>query len=133
MLKQDPLKMEGVRHPPRGSIVNTASLLGLGVQPQMAPYNSSKHAVVSMSRCDAREFASQGIRVNCVCPGIVDTPMARKANLDDEWIKKQSPMGRMADAEEVAEAVTFLSGAGATAITGISMPVDTGSLLYLRI
>ncbi|OQU98045.1 hypothetical protein CLAIMM_03878 [Cladophialophora immunda] len=130
MLKQDSLTVEGVKYGYRGCIVNTASMCGLAVQPLMSAYNSTKHGVVLLTRCDARDFATSGIRINCVCPGIVNTPILETAELSQHWIMEQSPMRRVTEASEIAEAVVFLCGSGATAITGISMPVDTGMLLY---
>lgn len=108
-------------------------MAGLGVVGTLAPYNSSKHAVVSMTRVDARQYAKDKIRVNCICPGFVDTPMFRGSGLSEEYIKsamEQSPMNRLIDAEEVAEGAMFLSGSGGSAVTGISLLLDGGAFLY---
>lgn len=132
MLQQEPLSIPGVKHVPRGSIVNTASMAGLAVMPTVGTYSASKHGIVSMTRVDARQYAAEGIRINCVCPGFVDTPMSR-GEMSEEWIQgaaKQAPMNRTVDSSEVADAVVFLSGSLATAVTGISLPVDCGALLY---
>ena len=133
MSKQEPLDVPGVRNSPRGSIVNTASVAGLSVIGKLGPYNSSKHGVVSMTRVDARQFAKEGIRINSVCPGFVDTPLFRGSGLSPEYIasaEDQSPMQRLIDPAEIADGVVFLSGRSASAITGISMPIDGGALLY---
>jgi NAD(P)-dependent dehydrogenase (short-subunit alcohol dehydrogenase family) len=133
MMKQDPLAVPGLQHIPRGSIVNTASILGLSALGGLSTYNSSKHGVVSMTWVDARQFAGDGIRINCVCPGLVDTPMLRATSHTPEDLataKNQSPIKRFIDASEIADAVIFLSGRSASAITGISLPVDGGALLY---
>jgi NAD(P)-dependent dehydrogenase (short-subunit alcohol dehydrogenase family) len=135
MLQQDPLIStdQDVPNGCRGSIVNTASIAGLGVLGGLSAYHASKHSVVSMTRVDARQFADNGIRVNCVCPGFVDTPMFRGSGLSDEYIeaaKSQAPMHRFVAASEVADGVLFLSGSSASAITGVSLPIDAGALLF---
>lgn len=135
MVKQQPLEISDRPSPntTRGSIVNTASMSGLAVMGTLSAYNASKHGVVSMTRVDARQFADQGIRINCVCPGFVDTPMFRGSGLSDEYIelaKTQAPMKRFVQSSEIADGVLFLSGAYASAITGISLPVDAGALLF---
>ncbi|KAL4801515.1 oxidoreductase [Aspergillus unguis] len=133
MLQQEPLSVSGVRHAPRGSIVNTASMAGLGVLSGLAGYSATKHGVVSMTRVDARQYAEQGIRINSVCPGFVDTPMLR-GEMDEEWVKasaRNAPVNRLIDPAEVANGVVFLSGSLATAVTGVSLPVDGGALLSL--
>ncbi|KAJ5633482.1 hypothetical protein N7490_009821 [Penicillium lividum] len=132
MLQQEPLCVPGVRHAPRGSIVNTASMAGLSTMPGISAYTATKHGIISMTRVDARQYAEQGIRINSICPGFVDTPMLRGEMLD-EWVKasaRNAPMNRLIDPAEVANGVVFLSGSLATAVTGISLPVDGGALLY---
>ena len=132
MLKQEPLAISGLKHVSRASIVNTSSMAGLAVIPGLGGYAATKHGVISMTRVDARSYAEDGIRINSVCPGFVDTPMLR-GETSDEFIAAaagQSPMKRLVDPAEVANAVLFLSGSGATAITGVSLPVDCGALLY---
>jgi NAD(P)-dependent dehydrogenase (short-subunit alcohol dehydrogenase family) len=99
----------------------------------MSTYHSSKHAVVSMTRVDARQYGEQGIRVNCVCPGVVETPLLEKSNLSKEWYdiaKAQCPMNRLIHPSEIAEGVMFLHGSGASSVTGIHLPLDGGALLY---
>jgi len=133
MVKQEPLVIPGLKRVSRASIVNTASMAGLSAIGHLAPYISSKHGVVSMTRVDARQFAKEGIRINCVCPGFVDTPMFRGSGLSEEYIaaaEDQSPMKLLIDPADVADAVIFLSGRSASVITGISLPVDGGALLY---
>lgn len=135
MMKQEPLQVSGRPTPNacRGSVVNTASMAGLAIIGGLPAYNASKHGVVSMTRVDARQYADQGIRINCVCPGFVDTPMFRGSGLSEEYIeaaKSQSPMKRFVAASEIADGAVFLSGTYASAITGVSLPVDGGSLLF---
>ncbi|KAM5353701.1 hypothetical protein ACJ41O_000351 [Fusarium nematophilum] len=132
MLLQEPLLIPDRKQLPRGSIVNTASVAGLAGVPGVAAYAASKHGVISMTRVDARQYADQGVRINCVCPGYTDTPMLT-GGMPDEFVRgaaSQAPMKRLVEPFEVASAVTFLSGSNATAVTGISLPVDCGALLY---
>ena len=108
-------------------------MAGLGIVGLLPAYNASKHGVVSMTRVDARQFAHKGIRINCVCPGFVDTPMFRGSGLSEQFIeaaKNQAPMKRFTETYEVADAVLYLSGTFASAVTGISLPVDAGALLF---
>lgn len=131
MLTQESLP--GVERAAQGSIVNTASLSGVATLGGFSAYHSSKHAVISMTRVDARQYGGQGIRINCVCPGVVDTPLLRSTPLSDEFIKiseAQCPLKRLIDPEEVANGVMFLHGNGASAVTGIHLPVDGGALLF---
>ena len=134
MLKQEPLDVGlasfGTQ---RGSIVNTASICGIGVIGTIAAYNSSKHAVVQFSAVDARDFAQDRIRINTVCPGFVETPMLTGSNLSQEYLdaaKGQSPMNRLLQPLEIANAILFLSGSKASGITGVSLPVDCGAQLF---
>ena len=119
----------------RGSIVNTCSLSGTAPVPRLSSYNSVKHAVVPMTKVDARHYASQGIRVNAVSPGFTLTPMLTggEAGLSEEFLdraKSQSPMNRLTYPEEVAEAVVFLFGSRASGITGVDLHVDAGASLF---
>lgn len=131
MLKQSPLP--DAPRAARGSIVNTASLSGVATLGGFSAYHSAKHAVVSMTRTEAREYGGQGIRINCVCPGVVDTPLLRGTPLSKEFIEAceaQCPMNRLIDPAEIADGVAFLHGAGASAVTGIHLPIDGGALLF---
>lgn len=131
MLNQE--RLPGVDRAARGSIVNTASLSGVAVLGSLSAYHSSKHAVISMTRCDARQYGGQGIRINCICPGFVDTPMLRDPSMSKEFIEiaeAQCPMKRLISPAEIADGVAFLHGSGASAVTGIHLPVDGGALLF---
>ncbi|EXJ83045.1 hypothetical protein A1O3_06862 [Capronia epimyces CBS 606.96] len=133
MLKQEPLAVPGVRKASRGSIVNTASMASHSAVSLIAPYTSSKHGVLTITREDARQFGKDGIRINCVSPGYVDTPLLRGSGHGGEYVRaaeEGSPMKRLVDPAEVADGVVFLSGSAASAITGVSLPVDGGALLY---
>ncbi len=116
-----------------GSIINIASIFGLVGSAEAVAYCASKGAVVNMTRSMALDLAGKKIRVNCICPGVVDTPMAR------EWIEKQStteamakelsalhPIGRIGEPEDIANACLFLASDEASWVTGAILPVDGG-------
>ena len=117
----------------RGCIVNTASMSGLVVLKDFSAYTSSKHAVTIMTKQIARDYAPYKIRVNSVCPGIVDTPGVQATGLTPEFkagLSRQAPMNRFIHAEEVAQAAVFLCSGRASAITGVNLPVDCGACTY---
>jgi NAD(P)-dependent dehydrogenase (short-subunit alcohol dehydrogenase family) len=112
-----------------GSIVNNASVAGLVGFPGIAPYCASKGGVIQLTRTTALEYATQGIRVNCLCPGVIDTPMVRRAAPDAaavEGFTEMEPVGRMGKPEEVAALALFLASDEASFITGAVIPVDGG-------
>lgn len=116
-----------------GAIVNTASTAGLtGSRVRLGAYSVSKHGVVALTRAAAREYASEGIRVNAVCPGTIKTPMAQRLLADEQAVRDllaaAHPVGRFGTPEEVAEAVVWLCSDAASFVTGHSMPVDGGLL-----
>ncbi|KIW13764.1 hypothetical protein PV08_08955 [Exophiala spinifera] len=111
----------------RGSIVNTASTLGLRVMPLLSVYNTSKHAVLGLTRTDAVDYARQGIRVNAVCPGFVDTPLLLDSTRQAlASTIERIPQGRLASPGEVADTICFLSGGSASHINGVALPIDGG-------
>lgn len=117
----------------RGSIVNMASVAGLVGLTNRLAYCATKGAVVSMTKAMALDHAGTGVRVNCVCPGTVETPwvesMADKAPDRDDFFRQmraRQPVGRLGQAEEVAAAVAYLSGPDAAFVTGSSLVVDGG-------
>jgi NAD(P)-dependent dehydrogenase (short-subunit alcohol dehydrogenase family) len=111
-----------------GAIVNTASVAGLIGSRGLAAYVASKHGVVGLTKTAALEYAQQGMRVNCVCPGVIQTPMTERA-LRDPARQAQitaRPMGRVGTPEEVAETVVWLCSDAASFVTGHAMTVDGG-------
>jgi NAD(P)-dependent dehydrogenase (short-subunit alcohol dehydrogenase family) len=114
-----------------GAIVNTASAVGLVGQPGTCGYVASKHGVIGLTKTAALEYAQRGIRVNCVCPGYIETAMTVRVMSDPEQLAqmiKREPVGRIGRPEEVAEAVVWLCSDRATFVTGHSMVVDGGYL-----
>ncbi len=113
-----------------GSIVNTASIAGLGGAAGLSLYGASKHGVVGLTRAAAIEYITDGIRVNAVCPGNVDTPMLQSAaNGDPEILERLgavSPIGRLAEPIEIAAAVAWLLSDAASYVNGVPFPVDGG-------
>jgi NAD(P)-dependent dehydrogenase (short-subunit alcohol dehydrogenase family) len=110
-----------------GAIVNTASIAGLLGLPTAAAYVASKHAVVGLTRAAAVDHAEEGIRVNAVCPGYIETPMTEDSmRRRGERIMARVPLARMGQAEEIAQAVTFLCSDRASFVTGAAWTVDGG-------
>ena len=115
----------------RGNIVNIASYVGLVGFRGAAAYAASKAALVSLTRTMALDHAREGIRVNCVCPGSVDTDMIRRAwaaygDYEEArrlWSEKH-PLGRIATPDEVARCMLFLASDDAGFVTGAALPVD---------
>lgn len=114
----------------RGSIVNVASVAGLGGFPFHAPYCASKHAVVGLTRTAALEAARTGVRVNAVCPGFTDTPMVEAGlELMGQTLRdltRRIPAGRLATANEVAGAIAYLCSDAAAYVTGHALALDGG-------
>lgn len=113
-----------------GAIVNLSSIAGVVGLPRRNAYGAAKAGVSMLTRTLACEWAGQGIRVNAVAPGYAATAMVRKlvedGRIDIEAIRRRSPMGRLIEPEEVAEAIWFLASPAASAITGVTLSVDGG-------
>lgn len=122
-----------------GAIVTTGSISGLFGEPALTAYTASKAAVVNMTRSLAIDLAPAGIRVNCVCPGWVDTgfndPQFEHDQMSDEDIQalidRTVPLRRQGEPEEMAAAVAFLASSDASYITGQTLVVDGGLLCHV--
>jgi NAD(P)-dependent dehydrogenase (short-subunit alcohol dehydrogenase family) len=126
-----------IPHMPRGSsIVNMASINAFVAWPNDTPYTTSKGALLQFTRSLALELAPRGIRVNCVCPGIIDTPLTdsflERAE-DRDALRREyegaSALGRMGTPGEVADCVLFLTSDDASFVTGTALVVDGGTIL----
>ena len=113
-----------------GAIVNTSSVAGLVGFPNLPAYVATKHGVAGLTRTAALEYAEQGIRVNAVCPGVIQTAMIDRIVGGDAEAEAQftalEPVGRMGSPAEVAQAVVWLCSDAASFVTGVAMPVDGG-------
>ncbi len=117
-------------HQGGGAIVNTASLAGLVGLPGSSPYVAAKHGVIGLTKTAALEYATHGVRVNAVCPGVFDTPLvdrivAATPDRKDLYLDAQ-PIGRLGAPAELAEAVVWLCSDRASFVTGAALPVDGG-------
>jgi NAD(P)-dependent dehydrogenase (short-subunit alcohol dehydrogenase family) len=113
-----------------GSIVNTASGAGLVGVEGLSAYNASKHGVVGLTKTAALEYATKNIRVNCVCPGLINTPMVARmidsGGMDEQLFVAAEPIGRMGRPEEIGAGVLWLLSDAASFVTGHSMSIDGG-------
>jgi NAD(P)-dependent dehydrogenase (short-subunit alcohol dehydrogenase family) len=116
-----------------GVIVNTASVAGLVGLPDRAAYCSSKGAVIALTKQIAVQYARQGIRCNCVCPGTVDSPWVTRllAQAEDperarSALVQRQPLGRLAESTEIADAVLYLASDAAAFVTGSALVIDGG-------
>ena len=114
----------------RGAIVNMASVAGMIGLRNRAAYSASKGAVIALTRALAIDHVADGVRVNAVCPGTVDSPWVRRLveevgeSLDA--LRARQPMGRLGEPEEIAEAVLYLAADGAGFVTGTTLTIDGG-------
>jgi NAD(P)-dependent dehydrogenase (short-subunit alcohol dehydrogenase family) len=113
-----------------GSIVNTASIAGLVGLGGVPAYTATKHGVVGLTKAAALEYAAQGIRVNAVCPGVIDTEMLARSTggLPEvrEMLLASEPIGRLGRPEEIADAVVWLASPASSFVTGQAIAVDGG-------
>jgi meso-butanediol dehydrogenase / (S,S)-butanediol dehydrogenase / diacetyl reductase len=116
-----------------GSIVTIASVEGIEGAEGGSTYNASKGGVILLTKNMAMDYGRIGIRVNCICPGFIDTPLFRQVVGGDSFpaefrdrIREQHKLGRFGRAEEVAAAVLFLASDDASFVTGVALPVDGG-------
>jgi NAD(P)-dependent dehydrogenase (short-subunit alcohol dehydrogenase family) len=116
-----------------GAIVNCSSIGGMVGSKGRSAYSASKHAIIGLTQSAALEYATQGIRINAVCPGMTDTPMTITVskNYDPEIVKAllaRAPIGRFAEPEEIAAAVVWLCSPAASYMVGHALAVDGGVL-----
>lgn len=110
-----------------GAIVNMSSILGLVGEPIAIPYTAAKHAVAGMTKATAISYAEQGIRINSIHPGYIDTPLLEGAPQEmRDGLISLHPIGRLGTSEEVAEVVLFLLSDAASFVTGSQYVVDGG-------
>jgi NAD(P)-dependent dehydrogenase (short-subunit alcohol dehydrogenase family) len=113
-----------------GSIVNTASAAGLVAVEGLSAYNASKHGVVGLTKTAALEFAQKNIRVNCVCPGLINTPMVARmidsGGMNEQDFIAAEPVARMGKPEEIGEGVVWLLSDAASFVTGHPLAIDGG-------
>jgi len=121
-----------------GTIVNVSSVQALASQQNVLAYTASKHGLIGLTRSMAMDFAKEGIRVNAVCPGTVDTPMLQwAASLDPdpdsvyEACNAMHPIGRIAQPREVGEVIAFLAHESSSFVTGAVWTVDGGLLTQI--
>jgi NAD(P)-dependent dehydrogenase (short-subunit alcohol dehydrogenase family) len=113
-----------------GSIVNISSGAGLVGIPGYAGYSASKHAEIGLTKSAALDYAGRNVRINAVCPGLVNTPLVadmvnQNPTLHEELMAAH-PLGRIAEPEEVADAVVWLCSDKSSYVTGIELPIDGG-------
>ena len=120
------MRMQG-----NGAIVNCSSLGGLVGLPGRAAYHATKHGVIGLTKSAALDVAAQGIRVNAICPGCIETPMGDGIDpaAMQEFLKQQ-PIGRAGRPEEIAAAVLWLCSPAASLVLGVALPVDGGFVAH---
>lgn len=115
----------------KGTIVNNSSILGSAGFAGAAAYVAAKHGVIGLTQTAAIEYSKNGIRINAVGPGFINTPLLTEAGIDDEAKKgliQLHPIGRLGESKEVAELVIWLSSDKSSFVTGSYYPVDGGYL-----
>ncbi len=115
-----------------GAVVNLSSIMGTVAAPGGAAYVAGKHGVVGLTKAAALDYSGQGVRVNAVGPGVIDTPMTRQAISDERAraaLQAATPAGRLGTAQDIARLIVFLCSEEADFITGAYYPIDGGYLL----
>lgn len=115
---------------PGGAIVNVSSRVGLVGKPKVGMYAATKHGVLGLTRSAAIEFASRGLRINAVCPGLIETPLATECFGEQlpDLAKVMNPLGRIGRPEEVAQGIAWLCSDAASFVVGIALPIDGGAV-----
>jgi len=136
MLKQDAIEQPDSQFKSRGAIANVASMAGLRAYEALAGYASTKHAVIGFTKCDAYAYGAQQVRVNCVCPGVIATPMLGIIDPNDTTniaaMTKEIMMGRQGQPEEIAEGLLWLCSSHASYVNGIALPINGGESSHVR-
>jgi NAD(P)-dependent dehydrogenase (short-subunit alcohol dehydrogenase family) len=118
----------------RGVIVNMASTNALGGEEDLAHYNASKGGVLQLTRTMAVELGPHGVRVNCLCPGFIETPLNDAISdraFIETYVRERIPLGRAGDADEVAAAYAFLASDDASFIHGEALVIDGGQIAVM--
>jgi NAD(P)-dependent dehydrogenase (short-subunit alcohol dehydrogenase family) len=128
-------ELQQMREQGSGAIVNCSSLGGLIGGARRGIYHAAKHGVLGFTKSAALEYAARGIRINAVCPGMIQTPMSDQMIAEGQgdelnaMLKTYVPMGRMGRPEEIADAVLWLCSSAASYVTGQSISVDGGFVM----
>jgi NAD(P)-dependent dehydrogenase (short-subunit alcohol dehydrogenase family) len=127
-------ELRQMRNQGSGAIVNCSSLGGLVGQAGRASYHATKHGVIGLTKSTAMDYAARGIRVNAVCPGVIDTPMnvhmAKEQPEAIAAILRDQPIGRLGSADEISDAVLWLCSPAASFVIGVALPVDGGFVAH---
>jgi NAD(P)-dependent dehydrogenase (short-subunit alcohol dehydrogenase family) len=127
-------ELQQMRKQGSGAIVNCSSLGGLVGGAERGIYHAAKHGVLGFTKSAALEYAARGIRINAICPGLIQTPMSDQMVADGQGealkaMEKSIPMGRVGRPEEIANAVLWLCSEAASYVTGQSISVDGGFVM----
>lgn len=123
---QAELKVMG---PTGGSIINISSAMGLIGGHNLPAYAAAKHAVVGLTKASAMDYADDGIRINGIAPGAIDTGFSQLSKAQGAHLLRDTPLGRAGQAEEVAQAVVWLASDRSSYVTGHTLPVDGGVVI----
>jgi NAD(P)-dependent dehydrogenase (short-subunit alcohol dehydrogenase family) len=127
-------ELRQMREQGSGAIVNCSSLGGLLGGAERGSYHAAKHGVLGLTKSAALEYAARGIRINAICPGLIQTPMSDQMITDGQGdalkaMEKNIPMGRVGRSDEIANAVLWLCSDAASYVTGQSISVDGGFVM----
>lgn len=110
-----------------GAIVNMSSIAGQVGFPQSSPYVASKHGVIGLTKTAALEYSEAGVRVNAICPGVIETPMVDASNQEQiQGVVDATPIGRLGEPPEIGDAAVWLCSEEASFVTGESLVIDGG-------